>query len=136
MPCSGAQAKYRSPFTLPSFLPLASSSSMPTHRPAAKAVSPTKRTVPLSPSLSVRTRAPGATAACVVLVCVVGGWMPGRGEGWEGKGDGTRCVCLPHCPRTSAADPGADGGCPTFCSRLLLRVAAMRLCSAIEVECE
>ena len=46
------QSKYRSPPTLPSFLPDASSSSTPTQTPGAKAVWPAKRMMASRPSLS------------------------------------------------------------------------------------
>jgi hypothetical protein len=45
-----AQSKYLSPWTAPSFLPLSSSSSIPTQSPSAKAVCPVKRTTALRPS--------------------------------------------------------------------------------------
>jgi hypothetical protein len=47
MPFPGAQSKYRSPWTAPSFLPSPSISSTPTHSPVAKLVVPAKRTMPL-----------------------------------------------------------------------------------------
>lgn len=50
MPLPMSQSKYRSPWTLPSFFPVPSSSSTPTQRPGAKAVSPTKRMMALRPS--------------------------------------------------------------------------------------
>jgi hypothetical protein len=59
-PCCGAHSKYRTPCTAPSFFPSASSSSMPTHSPAANCVAPTKRTVPRLFSL-VTTLCPTAT---------------------------------------------------------------------------
>ena len=49
-PCG--QAKYRWPWTSPSFFPVASSSSTPTHSPVAKWVLPAKRTVAVRPSES------------------------------------------------------------------------------------
>src|SRR6202012_1742322 len=49
-PCS--HWKYRSPLTEPSFFPVASSSSTPTHSPVWKDVVPTKRTIAIRPSLS------------------------------------------------------------------------------------
>lgn len=52
MPRPISQSKYLSPCTLPSFLPLSSSSSTPTHSPAAKCGCPTNRTVPKRPSTS------------------------------------------------------------------------------------
>jgi len=45
-PCSGGHEKYRTPATEPSFLPPEWSSCTPTQTPAAKAVSPMKRTMP------------------------------------------------------------------------------------------
>lgn len=42
--------KYRFPPTLPSFLPLGSESSIPTHRPGWNAVGPQNRTTPLTES--------------------------------------------------------------------------------------
>lgn len=50
MPCPGSQSKYRSPWTAPSFLPVASSNSRPIHCPSAKWVVPMKRTVACRPS--------------------------------------------------------------------------------------
>lgn len=55
MPWPGLQSKYRSPWTEPSFLPVASSNSTPTQRPSAKEVSPMKRITPTRPSLSSTT---------------------------------------------------------------------------------
>jgi hypothetical protein len=47
-----SQSKYLSPLTLPSFLPLSSSSSTPTQSSEANRVCPTNRTVAMRPSLS------------------------------------------------------------------------------------
>lgn len=66
MPLPMAQSKYRSPWTLPSFLPVPSSNSTPTQTPGAKAVSPTKRTTALRPSAR-RTTCPAATTRSVIL---------------------------------------------------------------------
>lgn len=61
MPLPMSQSKYRSPWTLPSFLPEPSSSSTPTQTPGAKAVSPTKRTTALRPSAR-RMTCPGISS--------------------------------------------------------------------------
>lgn len=66
MPLPMSQSKYRSPWTLPSFLPVPSSSSTPTQTPGAKAVSPTKRTTALRPSAR-RTTCPAATSRSTIL---------------------------------------------------------------------
>ena len=52
MPWPGSQSKYLSPWTEPSFLPSGPSNTTPTHVPALKLVSPTKRMTPLRPSFS------------------------------------------------------------------------------------
>lgn len=52
MPYCGALSKYLTPLTDPSFFPDASSSSTPTQSPVWNCVAPTKRTVPIRPSLS------------------------------------------------------------------------------------
>lgn len=52
IPWPGFDSKYRVPCTEPSFFPDGSSNSTPTQRPSAKAVSPTKRIIPMRPSLS------------------------------------------------------------------------------------
>ncbi|KAK5238973.1 hypothetical protein LTR16_012463, partial [Cryomyces antarcticus] len=54
----GAHSKYRSPFTLPSFLPLGSSSAMPTQGPSPGicGIAPTNLTVPRRSSVPGRRR--------------------------------------------------------------------------------
>ncbi len=51
MPRRGGQSKYLWPWTVPSFLPLSSSSSMPIQWPVEKCVVPTNRTIPCLPSV-------------------------------------------------------------------------------------
>lgn len=73
MPFPMSQSKYRSPWTLPSFLPEPSSSSTPTQAPGAKAVSPTKRMTALRPSVR-RITCPGTRSVIlaggrVLVVC-------------------------------------------------------------------
>lgn len=75
MPLPMSQSKYRSPWTLPSFLPDPSSSSTPTQAPGAKAVSPTKRMTALRPSAR-RTTCPGTNSVIfdrrtVLVVCLL-----------------------------------------------------------------
>lgn len=50
MPRCGGQTKYLWPWTVPSFLPLSSSSSMPIQWPVEKCVVPVNRTIPCLPS--------------------------------------------------------------------------------------
>ena len=52
MPWLASQSKYRSPLTEPSFFPVPSSSSTPTHSPGANPVAPRNRTTACRPSLS------------------------------------------------------------------------------------
>lgn len=55
MPNPGSHVKYRTPFTSPSFLPVASVNSMPTHCPSENSVVPRKRMVASRPSVTVMT---------------------------------------------------------------------------------
>jgi hypothetical protein len=55
IPLPMSHSKYRSPWTLPSFLPLSSSNSTPTQSPAAKWGCPIYRTVAKRPSVSSMT---------------------------------------------------------------------------------
>lgn len=95
MPWPMAQSKYRSPWTLPSFLPLSSSSSTPTQSPAAKCVWPTKRTTPSRPSGS-RTVWPGAKSD---MLMAGGSPLPPRHDRFRGSSsvaasDGFRVVVV------------------------------------------
>ena len=49
IPAPSIHVKYLFPWTLPSFLPLVSLSSTPTHSPAPNAVGPLYRTIPITP---------------------------------------------------------------------------------------
>ena len=64
MPYPIGQSKYRSPWTLPSFLPVFSSNSTPIHSPTWKLVWPANRTVALRPSLSF-TVCPGLKSGII-----------------------------------------------------------------------
>lgn len=65
MPLPISHSKYRSPWTLPSFFPLSSSSSTPTQSPAAKWGCPMYRTVAKRPSVSSMT---WPTWSCSVMM--------------------------------------------------------------------
>jgi len=65
MPWPMGHSKYLSPCTLPSFLPVSSSSSTPTQSPAANRVWPTKRMMPFRPSLR-RMVCPAASSVMMV----------------------------------------------------------------------
>lgn len=67
MPYPAAHSKYRFPWTEPSFLPLCSSSSTPTHSPVWKDVVPTNRTVPMRVSLS-SIFCPGASVGLLLMI--------------------------------------------------------------------
>lgn len=70
MPYPWSHSKYLSPWTAPSFLPVASVNSTPIQSPTAKLVVPMNRTVPCRPSVKVMTE-PGAISRPDIVSAIV-----------------------------------------------------------------
>ncbi len=95
MPCPGAHSKYLCPWTVPSFLPLSSSSSIPIHCPVEKCVGPINRTTPGVP-FEYWTLVPGESSVMLMGQFYIGHLVGSRMHLGRGKKSGCygRVLCF------------------------------------------